>query len=253
MIRISASRYRTVTTKLLSVLLFNSLIAAVVHGQESVTPSGLKPHRYETELRRQLKANYLLYLPRDYGEKEKWPLILYLHGGKGRGDDLSLLDWYPLPKILSKNDSYPFMALIPQCPAGEMWTDTELLKALLDDISAGYKVDSSRIYLVGYSMGGTGAWYMAYMQPEIFAAVAPMSGNTNPWWASRLKGIPIWAFHGGKDNSIPVSETEQMAEAIRKEGGSIKVSIDPERGHSPPSTADHEELFKWLLAQKKYK
>ena len=129
------------------------------------------------------------------------------------------------------------MALIPQCSAGEMWTDTELLKSLLDDIVARYKVDSDRIYLVGYSMGGTGAWYMAYKYPHVFAAVAPMSGNTNPWWASRLKDIPIWAFHGGKDKSIAVTETEDMAEAIRKEGGSIKDSIDPERGHSPPSSA----------------
>jgi predicted peptidase len=227
------------------------MIPITVQAQIDDSPAGLKPHKYEKELKRQLSANYLLYLPRDYNQKENWPLILYLHGGRGRGDDLSLLDWYPLPRLLSKNNSYPFMVLIPQCPAGEMWTDTELLKSLLDDIVAGYKVDSDRIYLVGYSMGGTGAWYMAYKYPQVFAAVAPMSGNTNPWWASRLKDIPIWAFHGGKDVTIPVSETEDMAEAIRKEGGNIKISIDPERGHSPPSSARHEELFEWLLEQRR--
>jgi predicted peptidase len=235
--------------RIFSVLLIYLVTATATLGQSGGTPYGLKSHKYEKELKRTVSANYLLYLPRNYGEREDWPLLLYLHGGKGRGDDASLLDWYPLPRMLSRDGTYPFMALIPQCPAGEMWTDTELLKALLDDIATRYKVDRSRIYLVGYSMGGTGAWYMAYKHPEIFAAVAPMSGNTNPWWASRLKDIPIWAFHGGKDNLIPVSETEEMAEAIRKEGGSIKVSVDPERGHSPPSTADHEELFKWLLEQ----
>jgi predicted peptidase len=233
------------------ILILILIIPSSVRPQNDDSRIGLKAHKYQKEIKRQVTANYLLYLPRDYGEKEKWPIILYLHGGKGRGDDLSLLDWYPLPKMLSKNDSYPFMALIPQCPAGEMWTDTELLKALLDDVVAKYKVDSNRIYLVGYSMGGTGAWYLAYKHPEIFAAVAPMSGNTNPWWASRLKDIPIWAFHGKKDDRIPESETEEMAEAIKKEGGNIKISIDPERGHSPPSTAEHEELFKWLLNQKK--
>lgn len=227
------------------------ILLTQAQGQENTSPFGLKPQKFEKELKREVSVDYLLYLPRGYNEKEEWPLILYLHGGRGRGNDLSLLNWYPLPKMLAGNDSYPFMALIPQCPAGEMWTDTELIKALLDDIVSKYKVDSDRIYLIGYSMGGTGAWYMAYKYPQVFAAVAPMSGNTNPWWASKLKDIPIWAFHGGKDNLIPVSETEDMAEAIRKEDGMIKVSIDPERGHSPPPLAEHEKLFEWLLKQKK--
>lgn len=239
--------------KLFSILILILIIPISVQTQNDKTQAGLNAHKYQKEIKREVSANYLLYLPRNYNENEKWPLILYLHGGRGRGDDLSLLDWYPLPRLLAQNDSYPFMALIPQCPAGEMWTDTELLKALLDDIVEQYKVDSDRIYLIGYSMGGTGAWYMAYKYPEVFAAVAPMSGNTNPWWASRLKDIPVWAFHGGKDNHMPVSETEEMVEAIRKEGGSIKVSIDPERGHSPPSSAQHEELLEWLLEQRKDK
>lgn len=232
---------------ILSLFLINPIS---VQSQNNDSPAGLEPHKYQKEVKREVTANYLLYIPQDYDQKEKWPLILYLHGGMGRGDDLSLLDWYPLPKLLAQNDSYPFMAVIPQCPAGEMWTDTELLKALLDDIVAKYKVDDDRIYLMGYSMGGTGAWYMAYKYPDVFAAVAPMSGNTNPWWASRLKNIPIWAFHGQKDNTIPVTETEEMAEAIRKEGGNIKISIDSERGHSPPPLAEHEKLFDWLLRQK---
>jgi predicted peptidase len=236
-----------------SIVILILIMPVTIWPQNGDSLSGLKPHKFEKELKRDVRANCLLYLPRDYGEKEKWPLILYLHGGRGRGDDLSLLDWYPLPKMLSQNDTYPFMALIPQCPAGEMWTDTELLKSLLHDVMTKYKVDKNRVYLIGYSMGGTGAWHMAYKHPEMFAAVAPMSGNTNPWWASRLKDIPIWAFHGQKDTLISVSETEQMAEAIRKEGGSIRVSIDPERGHSPPSIAKHEELFEWLLKQKRNK
>lgn len=237
--------------KPLLIVILILIIPVSVLPQNDDSLSGLKPHKFEMELKRQVNANFLLYLPQDYSQKEKWPLILYLHGGRGRGDNLSLLNWYPIPKMLSQNDSYPFIALIPQCPTGEMWTDTELLKALLDDIVTEYNIDDSRIYLIGYSMGGTGAWYMAYKYPDLFAAVAPMSGNTNPWWASRLKDIPIWAFHGGKDKSIPVSETEEMATAIKKEGGSIKVSIDPERGHSPPSIAQHEELFEWLLKQRK--
>ena len=134
---------------------------------------------FKKEITRTVAANYLLYLPKDYGVQgeKKWPLILYLHGGMGRGDDLEKVMWYPLPKMLSQNDSFPFVVITPQCPAGEMWTDTGLLISLLDEVLSAYSIDPDRVYLAGYSMGGNGAWYLAYKHPERFAAVAPMSDN----------------------------------------------------------------------------
>ena len=167
----------------------------------------------------------------------------------GRGDDIEKVMWYPIPNMLTENDTFPFVVVTPQCPSGEMWTDTEALVALLDEVIAEYFVAPDRVYLIGYSMGAHGAWYLAYKHPERFAAVAPMSGMTNVWWASRIKDIPIWVFHGAQDTLVPVSETEEMVRALEKEGGSVRVRIDPERGHRPPSQEQHEELFRWLLEQ----
>ena len=65
--------------------------------------------------------------------------------------------------------------------------------------------------------------------------------------------MPIWAFHGGKDEIIPVSETEEMVESLRAKGNDVKFTIDPERGHSPPSAAEHEELFEWFLKHERKK
>jgi predicted peptidase len=90
------------------------------------------------------------------------------------------------------------------------------------------------------------------MHPERFTALAPMSGVGNKLWASRLKNIPIWAFHGEKDGLISVNETQEMVEAIRAQGGNIRVNIAPQRGHSPPSAEEHEALFKWFLEQRRH-
>lgn len=209
---------------------------------------GQSAQEFNKTISRTVTASYLLYLPKSVVEDgKKWPLILYLHGGRGRGDDLEKVMWYPIPKMLRETDTFPFIVITPQCPAGEMWTDIDLLMALIDDVTANYPVDADRVYLVGYSMGGHGAWYLAYKHPERFAAVAPMSGMSNPWWATRLKDVPIWAFHGGADDIVPVSETEEMAKAFDNAGGNIKLTIVPDRTHRPPTMEEHERLFEWLL------
>jgi predicted peptidase len=209
--------------------------------------ANLAGRSFKKTITRTVGAKYLLSLPGAYSDKEKWPLLLYLHGGMGRGDDLEKLMWYPVPKMLREGKSLPFVVIVPQCPEGGMWTDTEMLMALVDQVIADYSVDPDRVYLVGYSMGGHGAWYLAYSYPNRFAAVAPMSGMSNPWWATRLKDVPIWAFHGGKDDRVPVSETEGMVAALEKEGGNVKATIVPDRVHRPPTQEEHEALFEWLL------
>jgi predicted peptidase len=218
--------------------------------QTAGVKTGQHVYTFEKEIQRAVHIQYLLYVPAAYGLLHRqWPLILYLHGGMGRGDDIERVMWYPVPRMLVENDTFPFIVVTPQCPSGEMWTDTDALIALLDEVMTEYSVDSNRVYLVGYSMGGHGAWYLAYKYPDRFAAVAPMSGMTNVWWASRVKGIPVWAFHGAQDTLVPVSETEEMVKILEKEGATARVSIDPERGHSPPSQREHEELFQWFLEQ----
>ena len=218
----------------------------------AVGQTGLQPHSFEKGITRTVKASYLLYLPQDHAKvKKTWPAILYLHGGTGRGDDIKKIMWYPLPRMLEHEASFPFIAIMPQCPEGKMWTDTGMLIALLDDVAAQYGVDPTRVYLMGYSMGGYGVWNLAYEYPDRFAAIAPMSGRANPWWATRIKDIPIWVFHGGKDDRVPLSETTGMIEALRAEGGTPKLSIDPNRGHSPPSDAEHQAVFAWFLTHQK--
>jgi predicted peptidase len=225
-----------------------SSVTATPPAESQNVPIGQSAQKFDKTISRTVRANYLLYSPKNVREDgKKWPLILYLHGGRGRGDDLEKVMWYPVPKMLEQTETFPFIVITPQCPSGEMWTDTDLLIALIDEVTANYPVDIDRVYLVGYSMGGHGAWYLAYKHPERFAAVAPMSGMSNLWWSTRLRDVPVWAFHGGADDTVPVRETEEMAKALEKAGGNIKVTIVPDRTHRPPTMEEHEQVFDWLL------
>lgn len=133
-----------------------------------------------------------------------------------------------------------------------MWINTGILMALVDSICSRYAVDTNRIYLAGYSMGGAGVWLLAYAYPNKFAAIAPMSGWTTKFYADHLVNTPVWVFHGADDSTVTINETEEIIRILREKKAEIKTSIVPGRGHRPPSDEEHWELFNWMLQQRRY-
>ena len=115
-----------------------------------------------------------------------------------------------------------------------------------------YRADKRRVYLTGLSMGGFGTWAWAQYAPKRFAAVAPICGGGDVKQAAKLKKLPIWAFHGDKDTTVSVTQTEQMIAAVRDAGGEPRVTIYPGVGHNSWNKAYADpELFTWLLLQKR--
>jgi predicted peptidase len=118
-------------TFILALLLAESLFSQIASGQH--------PGEFQGTVTRQVLIKYLLFLPQGYADNpdRKWPLIMYLHGGSRRGNDIEKLrePGYGLPAVVEKNKSFPFIVLSPQCPEGEYWTDTDGLIALLDDVT----------------------------------------------------------------------------------------------------------------------
>ncbi len=194
---------------------------------------------------------YWIYLPPDYQEQECWPLLLFLHGSGERGDDLELVKKHGPPKLIAAGRQFPFIVVSPQCPKNQWWQPVELI-ALLDHIVATYKVDEDRIYVTGLSMGGFGTWSLAAYRPDRFAAIAPICGGGEIYWAKNLARLPVWAFHGGKDRGVPPERSERMVEAINKEGGNAKLTIYPDAGHDAwTETYNNPEFYQWLLKQKR--
>ena len=98
-------------------------------------------------------------------------------------------------------------------------------------------------------MGGYATWQIGMSMPEIFAAIVPICGGGMYWNAARLINVPAWAFHGKKDVSVFVEESEKMVNAVNKHGGNAKLTIYPENGHDAWSdTYNNPEVFQWLLS-----
>lgn len=198
-----------------------------------------------------IPVNYLLYLPPDYTSQKKWPLVVYLHGAGSRGSDLELVrrEWPPDQIVQGKH--FPFILLSPQCPANSGWSPG-LVSGLAEQVSSSLSVDRDRVYLTGYSMGGYGTWATASHDPGRFAAIAPLCGRGVRGQARRLKNTPIWAFHGDKDDVIPLSATQDMVDAVRNCGGHVKFTVYPGVGHGIAGmTYENEQFFEWLLAQRR--
>jgi predicted peptidase len=195
--------------------------------------------------------NYLLYLPKDYAEKESWPLLLFLHGAGERGNDLDRVKVHGPPKLIAAGKEFPFIVVSPQCPNNQWWQPHELA-SLLDEIVEKYAVDPDRIYVTGLSMGGFGTWSLAGFSPERFAALVPICGGGDPFIARRFGRTPVWVFHGAKDSVVPLAASEKMVEAVKASNGNVKFTVYPEAGHDSWTAAyDDPELYTWLLEQKR--
>ena len=221
---------------------------ASVQTQESIT----------VQKTREYKARFLLYLPEGYRDKLdiKWPLLIFLHGAGERGDDLNKVKVHGPPKLIEKGKKFPFVVISPQCPKGKKWDD-EVLSELLDYACKKYRVDTSRLYLTGLSMGGYGSWSLGMALCDRFAAIAPICGggsfidvyNASGAKGKALRSLGVWAFHGAKDTVVPVGESKKMVDALRKFGHPApKLTIYPNARHdSWTTTYDNAELYRWLL------
>lgn len=215
---------------------------------------GQKGMIFKKEIIIRLELNYLLYLPEDYDDNKKWPLILFLHGAGESGSDLEIVKRNGIPKLAGMGKGFNFIAVSPQCPEGSSWdSHFDALDLLLDEIQSDFSIDESRIYVTGLSMGGYGAWDLAIMFPDRFAAIIPIcGGSTYPELIGRLKDLPIWAFHGAKDDIVPVEETKILVDILKEYGSSIKYTEYPDAGHDAwTETYNNPEVYEWLLSQRK--
>jgi predicted peptidase len=206
------------------------------------------------------ELKYLLYLPAEYkaDSQQRWPLMLFLHGAGERGSDLQRVAVHGPLKLVKKGKSFPFIIVAPQCPEDQIWENESLLQ-LLEAMEQQYSVDARRVYLTGLSMGGYGTWKLGLTNPERFAALVPICGGGNMIDALlvprarevEIKRIPIWAFHGGKDDVVPLSESQRMVDQLRRIGGKeVKLTVYAEARHdSWTETYDSPELYEWLLKQ----
>lgn len=221
--------------------------------------------------------SYQVYVPREYRPSTAWPIVLALHGGGERGSDGLLQTDVGLGSAIRRHpERYPAIVVFPQRAVDKNWQGpgAQLALAALDQSIAEFKTDPARVYLTGLSMGGNGAWYLAFHHPDRFAALVVVCGfvsqrrgssgsdyaaiadvpGADPFAdvARRIARLPVWIVHGDQDKAVPVEESRGMAAALKSAGADVRYSELPGVGHNSWDAAyGMPDLVTWLFEQKR--
>lgn len=215
-------------------------------------PGRTQPHSLSVTV--QATYRYLLHDPPPVAgaPAHQRPAVFFLHGKGERGDDLHLVERHGPPRLVAEGRTFPFVLLSPQCPANDYWSEAPGLPEFVAAAIEHHRLDPARVYLTGMSMGAFGVWSLAHRHPGRYAAILPICGGGEVRWAPRLRDLPVWAFHGARDEIIPAARSLQMIEAIRAAGGDPRLTLYPEAGHDAwTATYANEEIYRWLLAQRR--
>jgi predicted peptidase len=216
-------------------------------------------------------CRYRLLPPLNMEAGKKYPLVVFFHGAGERGRDnekqLTVgVHRFALPEMRKQ---YPCFVLAPQCPMKTRWVQTEFtapahtmdslptralgiaMETVLDFIKNN-PVDTSRIYVMGISMGGFATWEVMARYPNLFAAAVPISGGADEKTAETVKHIPVWVFHGGVDAVVKTSRSRNMVAALKQAGAQpIYTEYAGVNHNCWGATFSTQEMYKWLFEKRK--
>ena len=252
------------------------LICAVVMGQSILAAEKSRVMAKQVE---DQKLAYLIQTPDSKKEKPKegWPLLLFLHGYGECGDQLQKVKKHGPPKLIGRFDSLAGCFIVsPQCPKNSWWR-VNVLKALVDEVvkQCG-DIDPQRLYVTGLSMGGYGIWSFVSHYPDYFAAAIPICGGGDPFalpanrppiksgiknefkpdGLKKAKGLALWTFHGGRDRSVPIKETQKLVDILKGVGAQkVRFTAYPEAAHVAAwqKAYQNPETWNWLFSQRRLK
>lgn len=217
---------------------------------------------------------YRFFAPQGIEKNSKLPLVLYLHGSDGNGDDnfRQLNEIVELLTSAAFQQEFPSCVLVPQCPRGHQWVDIKnerlplqnydqdalqesinlkMVMELIDKYKNNDLVDADRIYVIGFSMGATGAWDIVTRHPDDFAAAVILNGRSDPSKANKIRKMPLMVFHGKFDRVSPISNAKAMVENLQMQGSPV-IFKQLFWGHGITRIATRDSsLFEWLFSKSK--
>ena len=222
-----------------------------------------------------VERRYQVFVPSSAAGGRHPPVVVFLHGSGERGDDGLKPTLVGVgPYLRAHRDDFPAIVVFPQAPAGTEWSgNLPLVEATLDAALRDFRGDPRRVSVTGLSMGGYGVWDIALREPGRFAALAPVCGAVHPprlqrptlrvtavdgdsdpyaAIAARLRDMPVWIFHGGKDDTVPPADDRKLIAAFRAAGAKdARYTEFPDANHNSwdPAYAQTPGFWDWLLAQ----
>lgn len=195
------------------------------------------------------KMNYILYLLKEI--KTDLPVLLFLHGIGERGDKVSNIEKYALPKYMNKFD-IPYIVIAPQCSNNNFW-DYHLrdVEKILEEVYNEYKYNKNRVCILGSSMGAFGAWNYIMSRPNLFKGIVSVSGGIMlpiKETLLPLKDKNILIYHGICDDVIDVNESTIAFNKLKNiEAQNIELKLIENDNHFLSSHAFKDKyLYDWL-------
>lgn len=244
----------------------------------SLTLSVGAQNAYEQSIFVSLEGDSLPYrFLRPDSEKpgEKYPLVLFLHGGGERGTDNERQLTHGAQMFLNpvNRERYPAFVLFPQCPSDGYWAyisrplsfipaempvdqpeapPLRSVKQLLETCMEMPGVDDRRIYIIGMSMGAMGTYDLVARYPQLFAAAIPICGTVNSMPLKNVKQVAFRIFHGDADPIVPVDGSREAYKTLKEEGVSVEYIEFPGCGHDSWTPAfNYPGFMDWLFQQRK--
>ena len=255
-----------------------AIVAALALGACATTPREAVPGQF---VERSVVVDgsprrYQVFVPSRQAGGKNPATVLFLHGSGERGtDNRKQVEVGLGPFVREHATRFPAIVVFPQSPEGTSWTGTQARVALaaLDASIDEFDGDEDRIVLTGMSRGGYGVFELAIMEPRRFAALVPVCGGItqppalkehlqvesvalapDPFLAAaqKLQKLPVWAFHGGKDDVVTPDQSRHMVEALRGVGGNVRYTEFADLGHNAWDAAyATPELWTWAFSQER--
>jgi len=207
-----------------------------------------------------------------YSTTKNYPLIIFLPGagqfGNGRLDlplllndgIAQMMDEKKFPSNINVNgENFSFIVVTPQFSRypsnGEVMSFVEFIKKK-------FRIDATRIYLSGLSMGGFVTTDVGAEYASAFAAIVPIAGAVSDGDAEEkcakiaAGNLPVWVFHNVGDPSINVESPKLFVSLIQKFNPSVapKITLFPVFGHDawtraldPTYKENNMNMYEWML------
>ena len=220
---------------------------------------------------------YRILMPENFDKTKTYPVLLFLHGAGERGNDnqAQLIHGGKLFLRPEVRANYPAIVIFPQCPEDSYWSNVKssilngkrnfefekggkptlamkMVMSLMEQVKDLPYTDNKRIYAGGLSMGGMGTFEILRRMRGEFAAAFAVCGGDNPENVRKYKNIPLWIFHGAKDDVVPPENSQIIADALKAKKADVKFTMYPEANHNSWDQAFAEpELLSWLFSHKR--
>lgn len=229
-------------------------------GERVVAPTGFV---FKTVTIGERSLRYVVYVPRGYDAGKRWPAIVFLHGsGESGTDGQKQIAQGIGHDILWNAGRWPCIVLMAQKPVQEdQWEKyDDLVMKMLEETRKGYAIDGDRVALTGLSQGGHGTWSIGAAHPDVWCALAPICGYADAHdggmsphsIAAKVKGIPVWCFHGADDDVVLPAQSQAVVDALKAAGAEPKFTLYPKTNHGSWDKAYGEkELPGFLMTARK--